>query len=310
MESGDVPGKGENRLGVAEPFRIAVLTDLHVGGTTDLGFQNPFLASDARATVGPTIDAVNREAPDLVLVTGDLTQNATEGEVAEVRMYLDRLTAPYIVCPGNHDSETAEGMQRFDETFDGATRAMTVRHVEAPGGSGLAVFGMETVWEKSGAWNEELPPLAKTSEQDIEQALRDLEDLRPSLLLVMCHFPLLSQADYVASVGGKYAGHVFGGDAILDSFVHRADAVICLVGHNHYHHVMAGERWLQIATGAIVEYPSEFRLLSVGPDDVMVETLPGAAEAVMGAKPPIAPWVAGRPEDRDFTWRPGVQLRR
>jgi hypothetical protein len=48
-------------------------------------------------------------------------------------------------------------------------------------------------------------------------------------------------------------------------------------------------------------------MVTLDPSDgsVTVETRPGGIEAVTAAPPPYAPWVAGRPQDRDFSWRPG-----
>ena len=63
------------------PLRLAVLTDLHVGGRFGQGFQNPFLTEDARLTAGATAARVREARPDLVLVSGDLATIArVEGE--------------------------------------------------------------------------------------------------------------------------------------------------------------------------------------------------------------------------------------
>jgi 3',5'-cyclic AMP phosphodiesterase CpdA len=41
--------------------------------------------------------------PDVVVVSGDLTQRARDSQFAEARRFLDRLPKPQIVVPGNHD---------------------------------------------------------------------------------------------------------------------------------------------------------------------------------------------------------------
>ncbi len=50
-----------------------------------------------------TIVAVTRARPDVVVVSGDLTQRAKPREFQEVRRFLDALPSPQIVVPGNHD---------------------------------------------------------------------------------------------------------------------------------------------------------------------------------------------------------------
>ncbi|WP_424934132.1 metallophosphoesterase family protein [Amaricoccus macauensis] len=51
----------------------------------------------------PLLDAVERLSPDLVAVSGDLTQRARSSEFRAARAFLDRLPAPWLAVPGNHD---------------------------------------------------------------------------------------------------------------------------------------------------------------------------------------------------------------
>ena len=51
----------------------------------------------------PLIEAITRVKPDLVAVSGDLTQRARAHQFKEARAFLDRLPKPQIVVPGNHD---------------------------------------------------------------------------------------------------------------------------------------------------------------------------------------------------------------
>jgi 3',5'-cyclic AMP phosphodiesterase CpdA len=55
------------------------------------------------ATVKPLIAAVQHAKPDLVAISGDLTQRARTTEFRDARAFLDALPKPQIVVPGNHD---------------------------------------------------------------------------------------------------------------------------------------------------------------------------------------------------------------
>jgi 3',5'-cyclic AMP phosphodiesterase CpdA len=55
------------------------------------------------ATVKPLIAAVSRACPDVVAISGDLTQRARPAEFREARAFLDLLPQPQVVVPGNHD---------------------------------------------------------------------------------------------------------------------------------------------------------------------------------------------------------------
>ncbi len=69
---------------------VAHLSDLHFGRT------------DARVVDALAAD-LDRHRPDLVVVSGDLTQRARAHQFAEARAFLARLPAPVLVVPGNHD---------------------------------------------------------------------------------------------------------------------------------------------------------------------------------------------------------------
>lgn len=63
--------------------------------------------------VEPLLDAVAAIGPDLVVVSGDLTQRAKVHEFEQARTFLDRLPAPRIVVPGNHDVPLYRIWERF-----------------------------------------------------------------------------------------------------------------------------------------------------------------------------------------------------
>ncbi len=72
-------------------FRIAHLSDIHFGRIGHAG------------VVDALVDEVNAMAPDLVVVSGDLTQRARRRQFRAARALLDALAAPSLVVPGNHD---------------------------------------------------------------------------------------------------------------------------------------------------------------------------------------------------------------
>ncbi|HWR15651.1 MAG TPA: metallophosphoesterase family protein [Terriglobales bacterium] len=72
-------------------MRILVhLSDLHFGKA------DPVLLE-------PLLQSIEQIAPDVVVISGDLTQRARAHQFKEARAFLDRLKAPTVVIPGNHD---------------------------------------------------------------------------------------------------------------------------------------------------------------------------------------------------------------
>jgi 3',5'-cyclic AMP phosphodiesterase CpdA len=66
------------------------LSDLHFGRVDE-------------RLLDPLVAAVVAVAPDVVVVSGDLTQRARTAEFEAAGRFLDRLPRPRIVVPGNHD---------------------------------------------------------------------------------------------------------------------------------------------------------------------------------------------------------------
>ena len=84
-----------------QPVLIAHMTDLHIQapGKLMLGKLDP---RDMLANAVAYVNGMPRQ-PDLVAITGDITDLGTTEEFSTARSELDRLHAPYIVIPGNHD---------------------------------------------------------------------------------------------------------------------------------------------------------------------------------------------------------------
>ena len=79
---------------------IVHLSDLHTGRVDP-------------AILGPLTAAIGDAQPHLVVFSGDLTQRATRTQFREARAFLDNLTAPYLVIPGNHDVPLWNVARRF-----------------------------------------------------------------------------------------------------------------------------------------------------------------------------------------------------
>ena len=76
------------------------LSDLHFGRTDP-------------ALLQPLARQVDDVHPDVVVVSGDLTQRATRSQFVQARRFLDTLPHPQIVVPGNHDIPLYNAFRRF-----------------------------------------------------------------------------------------------------------------------------------------------------------------------------------------------------
>ncbi|HEY4956623.1 MAG TPA: metallophosphoesterase [Caldimonas sp.] len=139
---------------------IVHLSDLHFG-RTDPAIIEPLVA---------TIAAI---APDVVVVSGDLTQRARAAEFKAARAFLARLPEPKVVVPGNHDVPLYRVWERFLSPLGKYQRYVQSDLEPAYVDAEIAVIGVNTARSltfKSGRINDEqmlsiharLDPLAES----------------------------------------------------------------------------------------------------------------------------------------------------
>ncbi len=86
---------------MSRPFFLVQLSDPHIGAKWGGG--------DPYAMLAAAVDSVRalRPAPDAILVSGDLADNAADAEYEQVRELLTPLAVPLYVLAGNHDDRDA-----------------------------------------------------------------------------------------------------------------------------------------------------------------------------------------------------------
>ena len=72
--------------------------------------------------VEPLVKLVHEIKPDVVVISGDLTQRARVEQFKEARAFLDRLPKPQVVVPGNHDVPLYNLLARFLTPLDNYRR--------------------------------------------------------------------------------------------------------------------------------------------------------------------------------------------
>jgi 3',5'-cyclic AMP phosphodiesterase CpdA len=187
-------------------------SDIHFGGP-----QAPNVA-DAILT------EIKRIAPTVVAVSGDLTQRARTAQFRQAREFLDRINAPLIVVPGNHDVPLWNVFDRFVSPLDKYRRWITDDLNPIYKDDELIVMGIDTTRSftiKGGSINS-----------DDLQMVRERMCESPSnrFKVLVGHHPLVQPPGYEHedTVGGvKRALNLFGQcgvDMVLTGHLHEAYA--------------------------------------------------------------------------------------
>lgn len=118
------------------PLRIAHISDLHAGEVT---FQHDVMAK--------VIEAINRMAPDVVVVAGDVTAAGYEDEYVEAAAILAQIEPPKVIIPGNHDARNVGWVhfeQYFGERFSRLRQAFDAERAERLRATGFVVVGVDS----------------------------------------------------------------------------------------------------------------------------------------------------------------------
>ena len=125
--------------------RILHLSDLHFGRV------NP-------ALIDPLLRTVRALEPDLIAISGDLTQRARAHQFRQARSFLDALPKPQLVVPGNHDIPLHNLFARFFEPLTKYRRYITTNMQPVYEDEEMVIVGVNTARSsafKGGRINEE-----------------------------------------------------------------------------------------------------------------------------------------------------------
>jgi 3',5'-cyclic AMP phosphodiesterase CpdA len=193
--------------------RIAHLSDIHFG------------ANDP-AIVAATIDWLKEKQPDLVIISGDLTQRAREGQFQDAAEYLRALREnghKLLVIPGNHDIPLYDVFRRFASPLGRYKRHIAQDLCPWVESDEAAVLGINTARSltiKDGRINEEQMQLIR----------RRFKGVAPNKTrILVTHHPLfelpIGQGNELSEAVGRHEDAL---QAIADAGVH-----LTLAGHFH-----------------------------------------------------------------------------
>lgn len=111
--------------------RIVHISDLHFGR------ESPEL-------LAPLLDAIEAARPDLIAVTGDLTQRARPAQFRAAAEFLAALPAPTLCVPGNHDIPLDRPDLRFSRPFARYRRHLSPDLAPVWSDEALSVQGFNT----------------------------------------------------------------------------------------------------------------------------------------------------------------------
>jgi 3',5'-cyclic AMP phosphodiesterase CpdA len=240
--------------------RLIHLSDLHFGA------HDPAI-----------VDAVEREVnearPDLVVISGDLTQRAKTDQFQQACRFLERLRDAgheVLAVPGNHDVPLYDVLRRFLSPLTRYRRFVdeTLCPVfELPGATVVGINTARSFTFKDGRIShEQVEFIRETFDRSDSEGMR----------IVVSHHPL-----FALPVGEEVARAVGRSELALDAIA-EAGVDMLLAGHNHLPSINSAQDLVTRAGPALViqagtatstrvrEQPQSFNRIETGSADAMV----------------------------------------
>ncbi len=189
---------------------IAHISDLHFGRI------NPLLPPALRA-------ALLQANPDVVVVSGDLTQRARRAEFAEARAFLDSLPFPQIVVPGNHDVPLHDVMRRWLAPLDKYRHFISADIEPFFSDDEVAIQGLSTA--RSLTWKN-----GRINRLQVERTCTRLTSAAPDVTrIVVTHHPF-------DLPGERHEGSLVGRAEMAIAAFTKCRVDLILSGHFHMGH--------------------------------------------------------------------------
>ena len=206
---------------------IVHLSDVHFGRLDPL-------------IVPPLIRAIRDIAPDLVAVSGDLTQRARRRQFADARAFLQQLPDPCLVVPGNHDVPFYDVARRFLQPLARYREFISEEVEPSYVDDQIVALGLNSARSLSLG-------RGRLSADQITRASNRLRAAPPHLIkIVVTHHPFDLPDDYDSR-------HLVGRAAEAMAQFAAAGADLFLAGHLHVSHIgHTAERYRIAGHSAIV----------------------------------------------------------
>ena len=186
-------------------MKVVQLSDCHVPASAD----TPYRGADPRATLEALVPVIRDWGPDLVLATGDLSEDGSEASYRWLAGALERLGVPVLTTPGNHDDGAL--MHRH------FSRVALLEPLVADGDWRLVVLNSAVTGEVPG----------RIDEGQLEALDRLLAETGRPVLVALHHQP--------APVGSPWIDRypLLNPEPLLERLTRASDARLVVWGHVH-----------------------------------------------------------------------------
>lgn len=175
---------------------------------------------------------IERQNPDLVILSGDFTQVGSVSEFKQAAEFIARITAPVFTVPGNHDIPRFDLMQRFFDPMKNYRERIAPLQDTVHEDDASYIVGINTARPVLPHWNWANGMVSQDQIQFVHSQFRyaPVEKAR----ILVCHHPLLT-------LTGAPIDTIVWGSTDLLQVLEMNTVDVVLTGHIHHAAVLAHE---------------------------------------------------------------------
>jgi len=252
-----------------------------------------------------------RLQPDFILATGDICSTQTRDAMFAARDLMDSLHVPYYPMGGNHDFVVEQSRAWFLDAFQAHLPTRDTVYTFAYKNLRFCVLDPWWKWSDGTLCPVSEARVASRMDSTLEGArwavpphqfawLEDELASHPDVpTMVATHYPAVSIPGRMCRDGMQDAGHLDNGGLLIEILMRHPQVKAVFSGHVHMHFVERTGQLAHVVTGALPEFPTEYRDVSVYEDRLEIKTC-GLSNARFAQRSllPGRVWTAGEASDR------------
>lgn len=292
-------------------WRFLQISDPHLASEVDGIWNNNFLCTMMPDVMRCLRKDIAEDKPDFILATGDIASEQTRDATFAARDLMDSLGVPYYPMGGNHDFVLEESRDWFIQAY---TAQLPVRDtVYSFTHRNLHFIVLDPWWKWS---DDSLSPISEVEvARKQKKTLRgarwalpphqfawlenDLREHAGIPTIITMHYPAIDLPERLARPNMRYGGVLDNGGLLMETLRAFPQVKAIIAGHLHMHFIARQNGLTHVTTGAMPEFPVEYRDFHVYEDRIEVFTL-GLSDPSYAARSliPGKEWTAGQPKDR------------
>lgn len=168
---------------------------------------------------------IERQKPDLVVLSGDFTQIGSSGEFKQARDFIGKITAPVFTVPGNHDIPRFNTMDRFLDPMKRYRKYISPMVDTIHEDEHCYVVGINTARPALPHWNWANGMISKAQVDFVHRSFRYAPNDKARIFV--CHHPLIN-------VQNAPIDTVVWGSTELMQVLESQQVDVVLTGHIHH----------------------------------------------------------------------------